>query len=64
MNKLKKFFNETGAKQSDLAEAADCHPSTVTRLMEGGIPDPRVSVAVAVEKFTNGRIKCQDWPLK
>lgn len=61
MKKLKKFLADSDVRQLDLATAINCHPSTVTRLLDGTLPDPKVSIAVAVEKFTGGAVKCEDW---
>ena len=61
MEKLTKYMTKHGLRQIDLARAAGVHSSTALRLMAGSIKDPAVSLAVAVEKFTKGAVRCEDW---
>lgn len=61
MKKLQKYIDDHKIRQNELADAIGCHPSTVTRILDGSLHDPKVSLAVAIEKCTDGYVKCEDW---
>lgn len=61
MEKLRKYLDKNGIQQKDFADALGVHPSTVTRLLDGSICDPKVSLAIEIQKVTKGAVKCADW---
>ena len=64
MKKLVAYFERPGSlPRNKIAEKMGVHPSTVTRMVKGELV-PTVLIALALEKATDGFVKCRDWLAK
>lgn len=59
MEKLAKYLASEKLEQKDFAAIVGVHPATICRLLRG--LEPRVRLAVKIEKATRGKVKCRDW---
>ncbi len=59
MEKLKQYLESEGLKQQEFAAKVGVNPSTICRLLDGA--EPRVTLAVRIEKATKGKVRCEDW---
>ena len=61
MDKLRNYITKAGLDQRGFAKTAKLSDATISRMLAGIITDPAVSVALAIERATNGKIRCEDW---
>lgn len=60
MEKLKKYLAETEIDQKAFAAMVKTDPATLSRIIRGSHP-PKLALAVAIEKATKGKVRCEDW---
>ncbi len=61
MKKLEAYFKRQDAlPRNKIAERMGVHPSTITRMVKGQLV-PTVLIALALEKATDGYVRCRDW---
>lgn len=60
MDKLIKFLEAAGYDQKTFADMVKTSPATLCRVLAGD-HEPKLRLAVAIEKATNGKVKCRDW---
>ncbi len=59
--RLGQYMAAANLNQAQAASKIGCHQGTLSKLLAGAIKSPDISLLVGVEKFTKGKIKCQDW---
>lgn len=59
MEKLDAYIKGRKMTRKAFAEAIGCAPSTLTEIL-GGVHLPSLEVAVSIEKYTRGKVKCVD----
>lgn len=62
MKHLADFLTQTNTSQAKLADQIGVSRAYMSQLV-GGIKTPSLSVAVAIERATGGRIKAADWTI-
>lgn len=60
--KLEKYIEETGIKKNFLCKKIGITPATLSNIL-AGLYSPSLKIAVAVDKYTEGKVSVYDWLL-
>ena len=60
MEKLLSYLKETNLTQVQFALLAGVRQATISRIINGGVKDPRISTLYRIEKATRGKVRVSD----
>lgn len=60
MNKLTSYLAKKKIDQKTFASMINTTQATLSRVINGKFK-PTLELAVAIEKVTNGKVRCEDW---